>query len=60
VTLKRYNFSEIYCDINFHDPAVSIAYVTPGSEFRRTAILVLLLRRYLVFTKAHKHTGKCN
>jgi hypothetical protein len=54
MTLKRYNFSEVYCDIKFHYPAESIAYATPGSEFRRTATLLLFLRRDLEFLKAQR------
>jgi hypothetical protein len=39
--------SEVYCEIKFQDPAGSTAYVTPDSEFRRTATLVVLLKRDL-------------
>jgi hypothetical protein len=51
--------SEVYCDTKFHDPAGSIAYVTPDSEFRRTATLVLSLKRYLWLIKTQTYRN-CN
>jgi hypothetical protein len=59
MTLKRQNFSEVYSHIKFHNPSGRIGYVTPDSEFRRTATLVLFLRRDLEFIKAHRHRGNC-